>query len=313
MSLEGSAVVPDLLRFKETPLPTVAAALAGDGLVLDLGAMTVRVRSAIAELAPALRTVYGEFPFLEPTGFTDVEVELVRSPGLRGMLRPSLRYLSDGMDPFGAQALDMPLPQLEWGMNWSFASLFNQYLLLHAGTLEIDGHGLLLIGEPGSGKSTLTAALALAGARALSDEFGVLRPADGKLLPIPKPVALKNRSIELIRSWSAEAVVGPTYHNTHKGDVAHLAMPRASAEARSVPATPRAIVFPTWTEDASTTLEPVGPAEAFGLVAGNSFNFPTTGEQGFDAVEALVRRCTCHRMRFSRLDDALDTLRELCR
>jgi len=26
-----------------------------------------------------------------------------------------------------------------------------------------------------------------------------------------------------------------------------------------------------------------------------------------------VRRCTCHRMRFSRLDDALDTLRELCR
>src|SRR5690606_41246211 len=124
------------------PLRACAGALAGDGVPPSLGAVAVRVRPALAELAPALRTVYGEFPFLEPTGFTDVEVELVRSPGLRGMLRPSLRYLSDGMDPFGAQALDMPLPQLEWGMNWSFASLFNQYLLLHAGTLEVDGRGL---------------------------------------------------------------------------------------------------------------------------------------------------------------------------
>ncbi len=301
------------VRFAEVPLEQVARSLRGGGLLLDLGAMRLRVRSSLGMLAGALRQVYAEFPFEPVQGFFDADVALVRSPGLRGRLRPSLRFLADGLDPFGPQPWNLSLPQLEWGINWCFASLFNQHLLLHAGALELDGTGLLLVGEPGSGKSTLTAALALAGARLLSDEFGILMPAERLLLPLPKPVALKNRSIDLIRGWSAEARLGPVYRKTHKGDVAHLAPDRTAVDGRHAPVQPSLIVFPRWQDGRAASLEEVGAAEAFGLLAGNSFNFTTTAAEGFLAVEWLVRHCEVRRLAFGDLSEAVAVLQELCR
>jgi HprK-related kinase A len=292
----------------------LARALAGPGLVLDLGAIVVRIRSHLPELAEPLRRVYRHQPFADdPDAFVDADVQLTTSPGLRGLLRPSLRFLADGLDPFGELPRDMPLPQLEWGINWCFATMMNRHLLLHAGALEIQGAGVLLMGEPGAGKSTLTAALALRGARVLSDEFGVIRLSDDALLPVPKPIALKNRSIELIASWSSDAILGPTYRKTHKGDVAHLAIPSVSVASRHMPATVRTIVFPRWREGASTSLEPLGKAEAFSAVAFNSFNFGTLGPEAFDAVRRLVVRCDCRRLSYDDLDEATRVVRGLCK
>jgi HprK-related kinase A len=191
--------------------------------------------------------------------------------------------------------------------------MMNRHLLLHAGTLDIDGAGVLLMGEPGAGKSTLTAALALRGARALSDEFGVVRLADYALLPLPKPIALKNQSIDVIRRWSTEALLGPTYHKTHKGNVSHLAVPADSVAARDVPARPRVILFPRWREGASTAIDVVGKAEAFSAIAFNSFNFETLGPDAFDAVRWLVEHCECRRLRYSDLDEARVAILGLCR
>lgn len=300
-------------HFSDVPASAVSEALVDGGLLIDLGAMRVRIRSPIKDLVEPLRTVYGHYPFQSPAGFVDVNVDLVRTPGVRGLLRPGLTFLADGIDPFGEQPWGMTLPALEWGMNWCFSSLFNQHLLLHAGSLELNGHGLLLIGEPGSGKSTLTAALTSGGARCLSDEFGILRLADRALLPLPKPIALKNRSIDLIRSWSQDVVLGPTFRNTHKGDVAHMALPQRSVDQRKVPALPRNIVFPAWRLNAPVSVHLLGRAEAYNLIAHNSFNFTTTAEPGFDAVDWLVRNCACHRMAFGSLDDALPALRKLSR
>lgn len=301
----------DTPRFADQAISILATALAREGIVLDLGAMTVRIRSSLDNLVGPLRLVYGQYPQETPSCVVDVEVDLIHSAGIRGWLRPSLRFLADGLDPFGAQPREMPLPQLEWGINWCFATLFNQHLLLHAGSVEVNSHGLLLIGEPGSGKSTLTAAMTLDGARCLSDEFGVVREEDCRLMPLTKPIALKNQSIGLIKSWSEDAVLGPTYHKTHKGDVAHMAVPRQSVDARSTPATPRVIVFPKWHLDRPVAIEPLGRAEAFNLIAFNSFNFTTTAESGFDLVDRLVRNCDCYRMEFGRLEDALFNLRRL--
>ena len=100
--------------------------------------------------------------------------------------------------------LDTPLPLLEWGTNYVIATRLFCYLLLHAGVVERGGRAIVMPALPGSGKSTLTAALTLRGFRLLSDEFGVVRLGDARLLRMLRPLALKNESIDVIATVRAE-------------------------------------------------------------------------------------------------------------
>jgi HprK-related kinase A len=294
------------------PEDVIRQALRSVGLTLDFGVMSARVHTPFDALAAAIHRVYAHFPYLPTPRFDDVRVEVVPSPGIKGRLSPSLRFLADGLDPFGAQPRELALPQMEWGLNWCFATLFNRHLLLHSGSLDVDGRGLLLVGTPGSGKSTLTAALALAGHRALSDEFGVVRLADRMLLPFPKPVALKNRSIDVIgRRWQA-AVFGPTFRKTHKGDVAHLALPEVSITRRCDAVAPDVIVFPRWQPDSPLALSSLPRAETFSRLAQNSFNAELLGADAFDAIHALVDRCESVQLVYAELDDAMGAVERLC-
>lgn len=291
----------------------VGRALSGEGLDLDLGAMRVRLRSRVGALVEPLRTVYRHHPFLAwDDAFVDADVVLETSRGLRRLMRPALRFVADGIDPFGDLPIDMPLPQLEWGINWCFATMTNRHLLLHAGSLEIDGAGLLLMGEPGAGKSTLTAALSLRGARVLSDEFGVVRLSDRALLPLAKPIALKNRSIETIGQWAPDARFGPIYPNTRKGVLAHHAAPAASVARRRETATPRIVIFPQWVESSPLEMDVVAPARAFMELAANSFNYEVLGAVGFETVARLLDGCRCYRLQYGQLADAIDAIHGLC-
>ncbi len=290
----------------------VAHQLLGSGLVLDLGAMRVRVRSPLPGLPEALARVYRHFTLIADSGFDDCVIDLLPAIGLRRPWSPGVRFLADGSEPFEPLPNGMTLPQLEWGLNWVFAHLFSRHFLLHSGTLERAGQGLLLVATPGSGKSTLTAALALSGFRVLSDEFGVLRLSDARLLPIAKPIALKNTSIELIKQRFPDAVLGPTYFKTHKGNVAHLALPLESVLRRHQPVRPAIIVFPSWIAGASLELTQVRPARALQELVTNSFNYGLLGERSFRAACDLVSDCDCYRLTYSSLDEAIPLLSSLC-
>lgn len=289
-----------------------ARRLAGDGLVLDVGAMRVRVRSPLPDLPQPLARVYRHLPPDDAPGFVDCEVDLLAARSLRHPWRPGVRFLADGTEPFSPLPQGMSLPQLEWGLNWVFAHLATRHLLLHAGALEHAGRGLLLVAGPGSGKSTLTAALSLAGMRLLSDEFGVVRLSDRHLLPMPRPVSLKNASIALIAARADAEAIGPVFHRTHKGDVAHLAPPAESLRRRRDPARPALIVFPSWRAGAPLDLVPVRPARALSELAANSFNYGVLGPAGYAAAADLVAGCACWRLTFGGLDEAVERLQALC-
>lgn len=284
-----------------------AAILRHDGLQLDLGAASIRAFTDVASLAPALRRLYAAFPLAAPP-LHDLTVTLRQVPGRRRWLRPQVELVVDGARDFEPFARAQALPQLEWGLNYGLASRLTCYLLLHAGALEHRGRALLLSALPGSGKSTLTAALSLRGLRLLSDEFGVLDLNRVHLLPMLRPVALKNASIDLIAARGGSARLGPRTDGTHKGTVAHLAPCAADVDACRQPARPAVIVFPRYLPASPLSLQPVPRARAFARLAVNSFNYDALGPQGFDALGALVAASRCYEMQCGDLDAAVDAL-----
>ena len=128
---------------------------------------------------------------------------------------------------------------------------------------------------PGSGKSTLTAALSLNGWRLLSDEFGAFDPALGAFRALLKPIALKNASIGVIRTFARHARLGPEFPKTRKGTVAHLGADALSVARRHEPAAPGAVILPRWSAGSPTRLEPLSSDQLFSALAFNAFNYNT--------------------------------------
>jgi HprK-related kinase A len=206
---------------------------------------------------------------------------------------------------------DTPLPLLEWGINYALASRMYCDLLLHAGVVERGGAAIVMPAMPGSGKSTLTAALSLSGFRLLSDEFGVVRLSDSALLPMLRPVALKNASIDVIGTAFPAAVIGPRFPKTHKGTVAHLAPQASHVEARHVAAQPRLIIFPRFDAAIDVDLEPIGQGRAFARLAVNSFNYDALGPDAFDALGQVVQQSSCWVLHYGNLAGAIAAIRRL--
>ena len=289
----------------------LADRLAAPGIGLSIGGARVRIRSDAPGLAAAFLAVYGHYSLEEASGFFDATVEVRRVRGLRRYIRPQVRLVVDASAPFEPFPADTHLPLLEWGMNHALAERFLHSLLLHAGVVEKAGMAIVLPAVPGSGKSTLTAALMCSGYRLLSDEFGALSLGSGALMPMLKPIALKNESIGEIRRRYPMGVIGPVFPRTRKGDVAHLAADDASIARRSESAVPRLILFPLFSKGAEVRVEDVDSATAFGKLAVNSFNYEFLGRQSFDAVARLVRTCACKRIVFGDLAAAVKSIDDL--
>lgn len=283
-------------------------ALAGAGMWIDIGAAVVRAQSDSRPFAAQLQTVYGEFPFVDHADWADLHVQIRRPRSARRWIRPQVKFLCDGQQPFEPFTADSPLPLFEWGCNWMIGRRLNDLLLLHAGVVEKGGLALLLPALPGSGKSTLTAALSLRGWRLLSDEFGAFDPESGTFCAVLKPTALKNQSIEVIRRFAPEAVLGPEFPKTRKGTVSHLAPQRDAVARRHESARPGAVVLPKWEAGSATRFEPLEEHIIFPALAFNAFNYSLLGAVGFQEVVRLVRQCPAWQLVYSDLDDALSTI-----
>jgi HprK-related kinase A len=289
----------------------VAQALRTTGLCLDLGAASLRVRSDAPTLARPLQAVYRHFAFAPHAPWIDIDIGVMRPRSLRRWLRPTVVLRSDSAHPFEPFPAATALPLLEWGINWVLGQRLNHLLLLHAGAVEKGGLALLLPALPGSGKSTLTAALSLRGWRLLSDEFGAYDPQAGCFRAVLKPVALKNASIDVIRRFAPDAPIGPEFSKTRKGTVAHLAPDARAVARRHDPVRPGAFILPRWQTGSATRLESVTPHSVFGALAFNSFNYRLLGTVGFDAVLTLARRCPAWQLVYSDLDDAIASIDSL--
>jgi HprK-related kinase A len=300
-----------MLTVASVPPAQLRSRLASAGVRLRTGEFVTCIRSAIPQVADGIELLYGEYPLAGEDGFTDFYVNLGRSPGLRRWWRPQVLFDYDGAEPFAPLPLNQAFPMLEWGMNWCVTSRVHSCLVIHAAVIEKNGRGAILPAPPGSGKSTLCAALIHRGWRLLSDELTLVRLDTGALTGLARPVSLKNASIDVIQAWAPDAVFTPPVADTVKGTVAHMKAPSDSIARAGEPASPAWIVFPRYVAGAAPGLVPIPKARAFLRVAENAFNYSLLGRTGFDAVARLIDRSTSFDFCYSRLEDAVDIFEQL--
>lgn len=264
-------------------------------------------------MARGVATLYADFPLGPDEGLRDFHVRVDRVRGPRRWMRPQIDFHHDDQRPFKPLPADQAFAMLEWGMNWCIATRAHHFLLLHAAVLERKGRAVVLPGEPGAGKSTLTAALMLSGWRLLSDEMTMIDRDDGLIVPLARPVSLKNRSIDVIRSRWPDAVFGEVAHDTHKGTVSHLRPSTDSIQRMREKARPAHLVFPRWQAKAELSLRPRSKADAFMHAASHAFNYSLLGRLGFELNAALIDACDCWDFRYSNLEEALRLFEDLVR
>jgi hypothetical protein len=279
-----------------------------DSICLRIGPYLIKVASSLPCFFANLQLLYEGYIVETGSSFADFHVSIHIPSGTRRWVRPYARFAIDGQPLFHPVPVDHAIAAFEWGLNWCIANYSHEHLMIHAAVVERDGAAIVLPGEPGAGKSTLCAALVSRGWRLLSDEMALISLTDHSLIPVPRPIALKNESIDVIRRFAPDAVFGPLARDTAKGDVAHVRPPAESVRRADEPAAARWIVFPHYTAGEPTTLTPETKGKAFMRLAGHSFNYHVLGRLGFDTLGDLMDDATPFDLTYSDLDDAVSRL-----
>ena len=299
------------MKLNRLPRSELANLLTSGEFLIRLGPFHVKLKSDMEDLVGLIQCLYGDCRLEASSSLADFHLQLNRPRNLRRFYRPQARFLIDGQSPFSPFPVDHAFALFEWGLNWSVATYAHQFLMLHSAVVEKNGKAVLLPAWPGSGKSTLCAALVYRGWRLLSDEFGLIRPDSDAMTPFPRCIPLKNESIAIMSDFAPQAVMGPVFPKTRKGDVAHLKPPSESMQRSSELATPRFVIFPRYSPGKQATLRPLAKARAFMKLAGNAFNYELLGESGFRTVASLTHACDTFLFHYDDLNKAVQTLDRL--
>jgi hypothetical protein len=157
-------------------------------------------------------------------------------------------------------------------------------VMVHAAVVG-DASAVLLPGASGAGKSTLAAACVRAGLSYLSDEYAVVDPRLGVVVPYPKPLILAGE--ELVSS--AQLRDGA----------------RGSALA------PGAILFPRYDAGVEPSCTRLAPSAALLLLAANTLALTSRGGRALPWLAALAGSCPAWQHVYRDPDRAVAHAREL--
>ena len=271
-----------------------------------------RITSSLPAVHQHINCIYGDHQkvTLAADSFIDFDVTIKGSSGLRKLFKPQSHFYSDRQEPF----IPLPLAQahafLEWGMNWCVASTEATKLVVHSAILAKNDKAIMFPAPPGSGKSTLTAYLAMKGWRLLSDEMTIIDLNTCTAHPFVRAISLKNNSIDLVKKWFPKAVLSDTAKDTQKGDVAHVQPPKSSVENGTKTAEIVGIVFPKYTANVNLDIYQLDQTDTFMQLVNNSFNYNIIGAPAFKTVAKLVQQCRSFEINYNDLAEVDAFLQE---
>jgi HprK-related kinase A len=298
------------VRLRELSLNEIQGFIKSTGLVLRVGGYAFRIKAnELCNIDNGLSILYADYEVEDSYVYSDFDVS-IRVMSEFFFIKKAC-FLFDDFSPFSPLPYQHAPALLEWGMNWCISTHINTHLIVHAAVVEKSGYAAVLPAPPGSGKSTLTAALIQEGWRLLSDELTCIDIQTANVSPIPRPVSLKNQSIDIIQKRYADAQFGPLSTDTGKGSVSHMKPPTSSVLRQAECCPVRWIIFPKYECGAVSKLVIKSKAQSFIDVADNSFNYSRLGTIGFNVLSRVMDRADCFRFEYSQLDEAVDIFNNL--
>ena len=223
-------------------------------------------------------------------------------------LRPWTFDLRPGVEGFKVSHRHEVLPHLEWFINWRIIRTRDEYVQLHASSLEVGGRALILPGNPGCGKSTLTAGLLARDWSYLCDEFALIDPVTRQIHPFPRALCMKEPSFAVVDRLGLRLSRQTPYHKATKGRVAFLNPLDVRTDVVGQPSPVRWVVFPNYVPGASPTLEPMTRSQAAYELARQCFNFRAHEGRAVDVLADVVRGAKCYQLTAGDIDSTCDLI-----
>ncbi len=263
------------------------------GITISAPPFQVRVQSDNSVLGESLKRLYGACRIDGDAQAADFVIRVGATSAIRRFVRRDVIALIDTPPPFTRLPYEMAPLMFEQALNWCVATRTFTHLVMHAAVVARDGKALIIPGESGQGKSTLCAALVSRGWRHLSDEFAMIDPETLEITAHPRPISLKNESLEAVTAWGAapESVM----EGTPKGTVGYLPPSMGAIESAGQRAMPAAILFPGYTVDSDPSITKMEKGRAFIILTACSVNYRELGEEGSKAMTRLVSRTPIYR------------------
>lgn len=211
----------------------------------------------------------------------------------------------------------VPLPAdlsplaLEMGLNLNVALQCFRFAIFHAGVVAKGKEALVISAKSGGGKSTLTAALMEEGFRLLSDEFAILDTDDARLKAYPRPVSLKNQSIEVVKAFAGSESLSETFTDTPKGDIAYRRIRASDIAAADQSASAKVILFPEFVWGTAPQVTQIDLADAAMQLIASSPNYQVIGECAFTALMTMLKGARAFEIKYGNTEDSLKIVHDL--
>jgi hypothetical protein len=259
------------------------------------GAATVQVRTTIDEVAAL---VAEPLALLPPARASDgiASVVSVTEPGDGGPFEIHLDDVTIASAPTPAEAADAVLS----ACNRVATTEPPDAVRIHGGVVALGDRAVVICGESGTGKSTLTAALVQRGWRYLTDEVAVIDPSTFAVTPYPKWIDLSPGSLDLL-GLPEHVGIGPP------GAKHHVPPDRLGSAADDRPARVTTIVMLTG-DGPGADEAPLGARDAVTLMLANVFATTWDDRQGLRSLVDLCSGTTVVHLPRSGLADMADRI-----
>jgi hypothetical protein len=197
------------------------------------------------------------------------------------------------------------------GILWASAINAHPFLFyIHAGVIGARNGCVLFPAAPGSGKSSLTAAMTSRGFRYFSDEVALVETPEFDVRPMPLAFCAKRTGWEVMARYFPDILRAPMHRRLDGKDVRYVAPP-----ANLVQHTPQRvshIIFPHYEADEETRLVPVSRADALRRLMDECLALRTRlkVEDVRKLMDALSR-IDCYALTFSSLDEAVHLISDV--